>query len=146
MIGGTSFLCKRPSQSKPWNHLQQNHNIVIHGEKQPHTLIICLIWFDLNITKIHVYCLNPRSGLDPHLSLLPCGRWSYTILTVVWLSMNWFEDKYDKTLTYFFGCRWFRFYRIPVFRLGCLDTTFLWGRRRSFLSSVGILLHLYLSG
>lgn len=63
MIGGTSFLCKRPSQSKPWNHLQQNHNIVIHGEKHPHTLIICLILFELNITKIHVYCLNPRSGL-----------------------------------------------------------------------------------
>lgn len=61
MIGGTSFLCKRPSQSKPWNHLQQNHNIVIHGEKHPHTLIICLILFELNITKIHVYCLNPRS-------------------------------------------------------------------------------------
>lgn len=70
MIGGTSFLCKRPSQSKPWNHLQQNHNIVIHGENQPHTLIICLIWFDLNITKIHVYCLNPQSGLRICLSSL----------------------------------------------------------------------------
>lgn len=76
MIGGTSFLCKRPSQSKPWNHLQQNHNIVIHGEKQPHTLIICLILFDLNITKIHVYIV---STLDPDSAFVSPPLWEMIV-------------------------------------------------------------------
>lgn len=127
MIGGASFLCKRPSQSNPWNHLQKNHNK--HGYKQAHILNLIIKISSRDTVRSSAYSSF----------LLPYGRVPY-ILTVVW------DDEYDKTLTYFFGCRWFRFCRIPVFRPGCLDTTFWWGRRHSFLSSVEIRWHRYLSG
>lgn len=72
-------------------------------------LIICLIWFDLNITKIHVYCLNPRSGLRICLSSLvgddrilywPWFDWVWIDLTINMIKHSLiFSDVDDSVFT-----------------------------------------------